>query len=518
MKRRNFIRTAGAAATIPMVLNGMKLSASPMSALFSSIDPYSDKVLVIIRLSGGYDGLNVVLALDQYSNLSKLRTNILIPEAKALKISTTTGLHPAMTGFNQLYQDGKLSVIHSVGYPNQNRSHFRSTDIWQSGSGANENINTGWVGRYFEEKHPKYPEGYPNGQFPDPFALTLGSTVSETCQGTVGNFSLTLTDPYNFGKLTEGKETLFPESPYGKELSFLRTSISQTNQYSDVITAASKKGKNLATYPTSNLASQLKNVALLMSGGLKTRVYVANLGGFDTHANQVDGSDTTKGTHRELLFILSEAIRAFQEDLRKLGLEERVVGMTFSEFGRQIKSNFSLGTDHGTAAPLFVFGSCVNKQIVGKNPEIPATVPDQTGVPMQTDFRDVYGSILQDWFGVSVTDIKDYLFANYTYQPIIKNCAVTTDTDDLLVEETSVQVYPNPFHEVSRIAFRLNASAFTRVSVFDNIGSELQVLVSQQLGAGEHQLEFYGRDLPAGIYFCRIQVGREVQSLRMIKI
>jgi hypothetical protein len=119
---------------------------------------------------------------------------------------------------------------------------------------------------------------------------------------------------------------------------------------------------------------------------------------------------------------------------------------------------------------------------------------------------------------VSETDIKDYLFANYTHQPIIKNCAVATDTDDLLVEETSVQVYPNPFRETSRIAFRLNASAFTRVSVFDNIGSELQVLVSQQLGAGDHQLEFYGRDLPAGIYFCRIQVGREVQSLRMIKI
>ena len=115
MKRRNFIKTAGVAATVPMVLNGMKISASPMSPLFSSVDPYSDKVLVIIRLSGGYDGLNVVLPLDQYSNLSKLRTNILIPEAKAIKISTETGLHPSMTGFQKLFQDGKLSVVHSVG-------------------------------------------------------------------------------------------------------------------------------------------------------------------------------------------------------------------------------------------------------------------------------------------------------------------------------------------------------------------------------------------------------------------
>lgn len=509
---------AGVAATVPMVLNGMKISASPMSPLFSGLDPYSDKVLVIIRLSGGYDGLNVVLPLNQYSNLSKLRTNILIPESKALKISTETGLHPAMTGFHQLFQDGKLSVVHSAGYPNQNRSHFRSTDIWQSASDANEYVNTGWVGRYFQDDHPLYPEGFPNGEFPDPFAITLGSTVSETCQGTVGNFSLTLTDPFNFGKLTEGKETLFPGTPYGQELSFLRTSISQTNQYADVITAASKKGKNQATYPTSNLASQLKNVALLLSGGIKTRVYVANLGGFDTHANQVDASDTTRGTQRELLLILSEAIKAFQEDLRLMGLEERVLGLTFSEFGRQIKSNLSMGTDHGTAAPLFVFGSCVNKQIIGKNPEIPATVPDQTGVPMQIDFRDVYGSILQDWFGVSEAEIKDYLFANYTRLPIVKNCAIATDTEDLSFEATSVKVYPNPFRDISRISFRLNGSAWTRISVFDNIGSELKVLMSQQLGAGDHQVDFAGEYLPAGIYFCRIQVGREVQTLKMVKI
>jgi hypothetical protein len=256
----------------------------------------------------------------------------------------------------------------------------------------------------------------------------------------------------------------------------------------------------------------------MLSGGIKTRVFVANLGGFDTHANQVLAGDTTLGAQRELLLILSEAVKAFQEDLRLLGLQERVMGMTFSEFGRQIKSNNSMGTDHGTAAPLFMFGTCVGKQVVGKNPEIPATVPDQTGVPMQIDFRDVYGSVLQDWFGVSTSEIKDYLFANYTRLPIIKNCAVATDTDDITFEPTSIKAYPNPFVESSRVSFRLITSAFTRISVFDNIGSELRVLMNQQLPAGEHQVDFMGEQWPAGIYFCRIQAGREVQTVRLIKV
>ncbi len=494
------------------------MGAVEMSPLFTGMDPDTDKVMVIIQLNGGYDGLNVVLPLDQYSNLSKARANILIPEDKALKLGNNpTALHPIMTGMQKLFKDGKMSVVHSVGYPNQNRSHFRSTDIWESASSANEYLRTGWIGRYFEKNYPTFPDGYPSAAQPHPFALTMSSTVSETCQGTIGNFSLTLNDPFAFGKLTEGKEKEAPNSPYGQELSFLRTSISQTNAYSTIITDAAKKGKNLVTYPTSSLATQLKNIALMISGGLKTKVYVARLGGFDTHANQVSTTDTTKGVQAELLKLLSEAISAFQEDLRLMKVEERVIGMTFSEFGRQIKSNAAAGTDHGTAAPLFIFGSCVNKQIIGKNPEIPETVASQAGVPMQIDFRDVYGSLLMGWFGVSETTVKSYLYNNFTLLPLVKNCALSTDANDITIEDISVKAYPNPFRDQARIEFELNVGAYTRVSIFDMLGSELSVLSNQQLPSGKHQFDFNGSHLPAGTYICRVQAGSEVMTLRVIK-
>jgi uncharacterized protein (DUF1501 family) len=171
MKRRSFL-AAGATITLPVFLNGMRIGAHPKSSLFSGMAPGNDKVLVLIQMAGGNDGLGMVLPLDQYSNLSKVRSNILIPETKALKLTDNLGIHPAMTGMQKLYTDGKLTVVHSAGYPNQNRSHFRSTDIWSSGSGANEYLNTGWMGRYFQTNYPEYPDTYPNNNYPDPFAIS----------------------------------------------------------------------------------------------------------------------------------------------------------------------------------------------------------------------------------------------------------------------------------------------------------------------------------------------------------
>ena len=240
MKRRTFLQhTSTAAVTLPLVLNGNKLSAFTQHALFKGMQQDSDKVLVLIQMNGGNDGLNMVLPLDQYSNLFLARENILIPETSALKLTDKTGLHPAMSGLHQTYMNGQLAVFQGVGYPNQNRSHFRSTDIWQSASGATEVINTGWLGRHFDDYAVGYPDGYPNAQYPDPFAITIGSTVNETCQGNLSNYSLALTNPFGLSPLLEDDDTTSdPTQCYGKEIAFVRTSIAQTNAYSEVITAA----------------------------------------------------------------------------------------------------------------------------------------------------------------------------------------------------------------------------------------------------------------------------------------
>ncbi|MEO5906780.1 MAG: hypothetical protein ABIQ11_08640, partial [Saprospiraceae bacterium] len=179
MKRRNFLRTSSL-STVPIMLNGMKLGAVPFPFLFNQ-GPENDRVLILVQLNGGNDGLNCVIPIDQYSQLSALRSNILIPEQSVLQVESNLGLHPSMAKMQEMYLDGKMGIVQGVGYPNQDRSHFRSTDIWTTGSGANEYVSTGWLGRYFNDSHPTFPEGYPNAENEAPFALTMGSLVSETC-------------------------------------------------------------------------------------------------------------------------------------------------------------------------------------------------------------------------------------------------------------------------------------------------------------------------------------------------
>ena len=507
MKRRDFIRVSG--LTAPIFVNGLSLNTLAKSRLFSAVDDDTDRVLVLIQLNGGNDGLNTLIPLDQYSQLVNLRNNIIIPENSVLEIDNELGFHPEMTGMKELYDQGLLKAVQSVAYPNQNRSHFRSTDIWTSASPAQEVWTTGWLGRYLQNRYADFPDGYPNTDCPDPFAITVGNLVSETCQGLAGNFSMAIQDAENLNPIAEGAEGTTPDTPYGHELTFLREAIKQTNKYSERITLAAGQGTNQAEYDENNRLSQaLKTVAQLISGGLGTRIYVVSLGGFDTHANQVLG-DATQGVHANLLSTLSDAIFSFQEDIQLQGLGERVLGLTFSEFGRQIAQNFSLGTDHGTAAPLFIFGNCVNPEILGTNPQIPDTIKPQEGVAIQHDFRDLYGSVLEDWFSVSAEEVRDILYPEYVKLPVLDQSCLPVSTNDPTIDPTwiDISVRPNPVRGTAWFDITMDRSEDLDLRIFDAVGKEIATVVSQRFEQGKHSVSYNCHRLPKGNYYYRLRAG-----------
>ncbi|MEM6769467.1 MAG: DUF1501 domain-containing protein [Bacteroidota bacterium] len=504
MKRRNFLRTAGALSLPALLKSG--IAAAPLELFTQFINPDSDRVLVLIRLSGGNDGLNTLIGLDQLANLRQVRPNVALPDSGIIGLTPTVGLHGNMTGMKSLFDNGQLSAIQAVGYPNQNRSHFRSTDIWTSASPANEVISTGWMGRYLDELHPDFPTGYPNDTFDYPLAMTMGNVVSETCQGISSNFIVAVNNPFNFTYIATGGNTALPENYYGDEVMYVRALIGQSNQYGDIVQEAANAGTSMATnYTDGPLSRQLRNIAFLLSGGLQTKIFIATLGGFDTHSGQVTASNTAAGNHADLMTELSESIKAFTDDLAMLGLSNRVLGMTFSEFGRRIRSNQSNGTDHGDAAPLFLFGDCVQGGILGNNPEIDTQVAQNVGVPFQYDFRDVYGSVLIDWFDVPQATVTNLISEGFNYLPLASACNQTLDVDLLNITATGqdkeIWVDWSTSRETNNAGFTVERSTDGRN--FRPIGRQAAGLQGDEVF---NEYRYVDRDVDLGVlYYYRLK-------------
>ncbi len=537
MKRRDFIRKSVPVAVLPLFLGGFNFRAYGRSKVIESLigagEP-SDRVLVLIQLNGGSDGLNMVIPRDQYPALMNARGNIAIPENKVLPLTDATGLHPAMTGLHNLYNAGRVSIVQGVTYPNPNKSHFRGTDIWLTASDSDQTLNTGWMGRYLDGEYDGFPEGYPNEVAPDPLAIQIGSVVSTGLQGPLGSMGMAITSPTSFYQLLTGGVDTAPDTPAGHELTFIRQVAQQTSVYAGQIkNAAAKVTSQSPLYPTAGtnkLADQLKIVSQLISGGLRTRIYIVNLGGFDTHSGQVDEVlGTEYGDHADLLGKLSEAILAFQEDLRMHKVDDRVVGMTFSEFGRRIKSNASFGTDHGTAAPMILFGKAVNHGIVGANPVIPDPVSSADNLPMQFDFRQVYASVLRQWFGVPQSELDAVLLRSFATLPLVGPLPSvrppTVNEEGPVAAGAGVpdrmslnQNYPNPFNPSTTISFT-SAGGPVNIRVYDSIGREIVTLVDGVPGAGTFSVVFDASSLPAGVYYCRMRSGgfQQVRTMNLVR-
>lgn len=523
MKRKDFIKHTISGAILPGLLNGFSLRSfaanSPLVQLLSGSED-NDHVLVIVQLQGGNDGLNMIIPIDNYSNYYNARSNIAIAEKQVLRLQDAahTGLHPALTGVRALYEDGKLGIVQSVGYPDPNFSHFRATDIWMSGASSDEVLLSGWGGRFLDYEYPNFPNGYPNSSMPDPLGIQIGSVTSMVFQGPMVTMGMSISNPTSFYNLVSGVEDPAPDSLAGKELKYIREVAKQTSAYATVVKDAALKVNQQATYPDGNpLGEQLKIVARLIKGGLKTKMYMVSYGSFDTHSLQTDSTDTSKGRHADLLKNVSEALKAFQDDLKYLGIEDRVMGMTFSEFGRRIKSNYSTGTDHGAAAPLIVFGTNAVRMIHGKNPDIPDNATVFDNIPMQFDFRSVYASMLQDWLCVNPENLQQVLLKNYQVIPMVKTSACHPDAPNN--SGTSlVSNYPNPFTHNTTISYT-TAGGHTLIQVMNTLGQLVATPLDQVVPvAGTYSIPWSAGNLATGVYYVRLQNGNIQQVKAMLKV
>ena len=513
MKRRSFLKYGLPVAGATCFLQGQALGVVANNVFLKTLTAGNkSRKLVLIQLNGGNDGLNMFTPTDQYINLRKARPNIIIPENKLIRLTDIIGLHPSMTNFKRMYDDGLALIIQNVGYPSPSLSHFRSKSIFTSASGPEENIQSGWLARYLQNVYPDLPEE----NAAHPVAITIGAFNSSTCQSESHHLDMVL---QNLNDNYAGSETTgvgYPDDPYGHELEFVAGAMQATEVYLEVIKEAASKVANLSPlYPSmgNQLADQLKIVARLIGGGLETQVYVLSLGGFDTHAGQVASSEETHtGTHANLLKQLADALRAFLDDLKLMEKDEEVIGLVYSEFGRRIVSNEGLGTDHGEAYPAILFGKQINPTVLGHNPQIPDDLAPTQNVEMEFDFRAVYASVFHEWFEADKATIKEVLYDEFEILPILKTSKGSVFFNQRPIKAT---VYPVPAADYLYMDI-YTKTPHLEISLFNQLGQKVRVFMDQEVIGTHHQLEFALQGIPSGHYVVRIRSKKDAVTAKVI--
>jgi uncharacterized protein (DUF1501 family) len=391
IKRRTFIQTGSLATASFMMPRFLKAFEKPMMV------PPGNKVVVVIQFSGGNDGLNTVIPVrnDIYY---RERPKLGIVKDQSLLVTDEVGLNPALEAFKGLYDDGSLGILNSVGYPNPDRSHFRSMDIWHSGSASNEYLTTGWVGRYLDAQC--------KGCDKPTQAMELDDVLSLALKGEE-NKGLAFKDPKKLFNSSNGRyfKDVNSDHRHGDEtIDYLYKTMSETLSSAEYIYQQSKLHPSAEIYPDTGLGKDLKTIASLIFSDINTKVYYVSLGSFDTHVAQ-------EGQQKRLFTELNDAVKAFTTDLKKNGRFQDVLMMTFSEFGRRVAQNASGGTDHGTANNMFfISGGLKEKGVLNAMPDL--TDLNEGDLKHKIDFKNVYATVLNKWLGA---DDKQILGTKFEY-------------------------------------------------------------------------------------------------------
>lgn len=520
MKRRTFLSTTTAAAVGTQVLGGVPLHAFTPMDLDQRVQAEDDRILIVIQMFGGNDGLNTIIPADD-PEYYKIRPTIAVPKDKALNVLSRVYMHPSLDSkapynLRRMFEDGRLAIVNGIGYENPNLSHFRSTDIWLSGfnsSDPEKRLIDGWLGRYWSNKIQGFPEVLPD----DPIAVQIGGSLSMLLQSQKGDIGIALTDPQKFFELGQGlspdMQPMSEDTRYGREFNFVRLVAEQSDRYSSVVKQAFDKGTNKVTYEKNGFVEQMKLVARLISGGLKSKVYLVYLGGFDTHVQQQD--ENLNGLHPYLLEMLSTGIGTFMQDALTQGFADRVVGMTVSEFGRRPYENGSRGTDHGASSVQFVFGNGVRAGVYGDMPDL-SNFDANGDVRYQYDFRRVYADVFENWFGGTPNDTESILEDRVLPLGVLQRSTSVQDAYDGRVN-VQVRVAPHPVTDQATIEWQQPVPGFVTVDVYGSEGRFLRNLYTDRALPGTIRVPVQG--LASGSYICCVSVNgaRTVVPLTVVR-
>ena len=538
MKRRNFIKLTSSASALGLFPNEIT-SALKVAEDFLGCN-ITNRKLVLIDLAGGNDGLNTVIPINSYDLYSNLRPTLRIPDSgvnsfinldSTLSENQQLGLHPALVGLKNLYDEGILRILQSVGYPSQNKSHFTSTDIYNTGNDGNSWLNggdSGWIGRFMESYYYNLLES----SFP--LGVEIGSKSGSLGFHGEAEHGLAINiegqDASGFYSVLSGlggqPPTYIPDSHYGTELQYIIENDQLSNTYSEAISNAFNNGSNNVDYPDTDISNQLKTVARLISGGLESKVYLVKLKGFDTHFSQIQSQNDIIGAHNELLTVLDGAVNKFMADIQSQGFQDDVVGLTFSEFGRKAKENGNLGTDHGEIAPMFVFGQPVNGGVSGVNVDLTEATEDNNWQlqTYQHDYRQTIGTLLQDYLGADNLAI-DATFFNHTTNEsffdnkiseliktefsVAENCYTNTLTGNDNIEKLFT-ISPNPSN---------NSIILSGYNYNGNISYKIYDLNSKLVLEGEAKIDepINISSFMNGIYLITLRFNNRAETHRIIK-
>ncbi len=498
MRRREFLTRVGGFAAGSLLARSLWWPVTAKALTGQSAG--NGRILVVITLQGGNDGLNTVVPYTDGLYYAA-RPTLAVPQPSVLTLDSDTGLHPNLSALMPHWNNGHLAVVREVGYPDMNLSHFRGTDIIFSGSDSHEVISTGWLGRWLETQYPDFPGTLPQ----NPMALQQGFSAQLPLQGPKGVTGVVVFDPSTFAYLVNstysgGLSDAVPATPGGDELSFVRGVDVASFQYANEIETASDNGTNTVPYPQTDLGNQLEIIARLIDGQLDTPVYLSAIGGFDTHAQQ-------PGVHPQLMTELSEAIAAFLADVANLGRADDVAVLTVSEFGRRVEENGSDGTDHGTAAPWFVVGNGITGGIYGPPPALDALDP-YGNLPTGVDYRSIYATLLYGWFGSNPDCVNSVLGGPHQMLGFLSEGLAADPVGDPALTRLLAPT-PNPARGTRTVRFQLAQRGPVRLEAFDVRGRRVALLAEGLREAGPHAVTWDATGVASGIYFLRLEAAGE---------